>query len=504
MRVPASARRFVFPLCVTLVILAQLAVVIPGLFWTRLWEDEAYNLSVSLNLIHGLGYTSDGFLGGGGLIAYDTRVSTGPIVLLPVAGMLATGIDPVLGARLVMVMFYAALLVGLWMLGRRIAGRWGALAAVTAVLGLNIAQLPSPVQGPTDVLGELPAAACIVWALYVIMKRPWLAGLLIGLAIQSKTLAALAIPALGIGVLVAVAQSSLGARVRRGLVFAAFVVLPSVVFEIVKLVTLGLAGYIENVRAFGAFLRDGGQTLEPTSAASKVAGVLESWFVPWWLVLVLLIAAAVIVVFALRRVRRQPPVAAGFGRERSILLGMLALLLLTWLGWWLVSTHTPGWIRYPSSVLQVVVPLSAAFLVFAVRPAFTDRARAVRGVLGIVAATVVAITVAQVSAHAVAAWTPLRGETLPEQRVAAAAIAASNVPQFRGSWGAPVSVAVLANVHLRLLDTTGDALPLLLANLDPAKQAAFDAKVAKECDTVLVRVGGYIACTSVGVESGLG
>ncbi|MET0932244.1 MAG: hypothetical protein ABWX56_00910, partial [Mycetocola sp.] len=115
----------------SLVLVAQLWVILPGFTVMRLWEDEAFNLTVPINLLDGLGYTSDGTLSGSRLAPFDPRISTGPVVLLPVAAVLALGVDPVVGGRAVVLVFYAALLVGLWLLGRRIGGRWAGLAAIT-------------------------------------------------------------------------------------------------------------------------------------------------------------------------------------------------------------------------------------------------------------------------------------------------------------------------------------------------------------------------------------
>src|SRR5690606_23910770 len=146
----------------------------------RFWEDEAFNLTVPLNLVAGLGYTSDGALSGSTLTPFDPRISTGASVLIPVAGVLATGIDPVIGARLVPLAYWLLLLAGLGILGHRVGGRWAALVAVAVPLTFNSALTISPIQGPADLLGEIPAAAMFVWALLVLPRRAWLAGLFVG------------------------------------------------------------------------------------------------------------------------------------------------------------------------------------------------------------------------------------------------------------------------------------------------------------------------------------
>lgn len=501
-------RRVAFWFCVVAVALAHVAVVLSGLGWTRLWEDEAYNLTVPLNLVHGLGYTSNGYLGGGGLIPFDTRISTGPVVLLPIAAMLATGIDPVLGGRLVMMLFYIGLLAGLWLLGLRLAGRWGALNAITAVLALDLAQLPSPVQGPTDVLGEIPAAALIVWALVFLERRPWLAGLLAGLSVQSKTLAALAVPALGIGAFVTLRRSSIRARAIRCLVFAGFVVLPTVAYEVAKLVTLGFNGYVANVRAFGAFLRDGGQQVQSVTPIQKFAELMTSWFVPWWVIVLVIVVALVIGLPEVVSRSRRPGVTMDREKEDAgvqtqprgeseLVLAVAAGILTTWLLWWFVSLHTPDWIRYPSTALLVSVPIFSAYVVRGVARVWQRGKRTGRRVSVVAAAVLVAVIVAQVVIHVPRAWTPMRGETLAEQRVVASAIKVTGITEMRGAWGVPVSIAFLANVDYRLLDVAPKGLPLLIGNVDHTElgREKFHNRIGKECGkNVLVSAKNYVVC----------
>lgn len=141
----------------------------------RFWEDEAFNLTVPLNLLAGLGYSSDGALSGSTITPFDPRISTGPTVLLPVAAVVALCTDPVVGARLVPLTFWVLLIAGLALFGARSVGRWGALVAAAVPLAFNGVGSISPIQGPADLLGEIPAAALLVWALIVLPRRAWLA-----------------------------------------------------------------------------------------------------------------------------------------------------------------------------------------------------------------------------------------------------------------------------------------------------------------------------------------
>ena len=61
---------------VVALVAANLAVIMPGIATVRLWEDEAFNLSVPLNLLRGLGYTSDGTL------SFSWRIMMAPATVI--------------------------------------------------------------------------------------------------------------------------------------------------------------------------------------------------------------------------------------------------------------------------------------------------------------------------------------------------------------------------------------------------------------------------------------
>ncbi|GAA2043834.1 hypothetical protein GCM10009819_33220 [Agromyces tropicus] len=449
-------------------VVANLAVVVPGIASVRLWEDEALNLTVPLNLVRGLGYASDGTLSGSTLTPFDVRISTGPVILLPTAGLIALGVDPVLAGRLVATLGYAGLLAALVLVGRRLGGRWAALVAAAVPLAFETGALPSPIQTPADVLGEVTAAAFLAAALLFVHRRPWLAGLLIGLGIQVKFIALLAVPAFAVAVLLD-ASGPLLARLRvtvpRVLVAALAAAAPTVVFELAKLVSLGPAGYWANLRNFAYFLLSGGQRGYEVTPADKVATMLASWNLPPELVgllaVLLLAAGVVIAVVAWGRLRRAPRLLATRGRSRMELaefgtvLLVAALGLGTYLAWWLVSRHTPAWIRHPAPGVLAFAPVLAAGFVPATRVAWQGlRSLVVRTlVAGLALVAVVALAWSVVGRVAtVGSRAGVSGETLPEQRAAAEEVAALGHDELATWWGAGVSLAVLSGAHAGLTD----------------------------------------------------
>ena len=477
-----------FWILLALLVVANALVMWHSLTVLRLWEDEAFNLTVPRNLVAGLGYTSDGTLSGSTLTPFDPRISTGPVVLLPVAGVLMLGVDPVIGARLVPLAYWVLLLVGCAVLGRRLAGRSGALIAVALPLAFNTADSVSPIQGPADLLGEIPAAALIVWALIVLPRRGWLAGLLLGLAVQAKLIALLALPAFAVALFLLTPPAPFGRRLvatlRRSLVPLVLVATPTLLIELTALVSLGVAGYRTHLRELLGFVRSGGQAGPPTTIPQKLSLLSDSWFLPSWLVMTALLLSVIAVLWAavpaplhtfsghdttndvaLRRRwwDRDPHVLAlGFGS---------AIGLLAFVGWWAQASQLPLWVRHPAVGVYAFAPLLAAVVVRAVQALWARRSRQARGssrgahaarmaarLLAVVSiATLVAVVAGGATADTVRALQPPVTQTLDQQRAAIAPGAAwvrENHVQWLAAepWGVATSYAVLTGAHAGLSD----------------------------------------------------
>lgn len=468
----ADARRVVADVAwwvaVAALVAANLAVLVPGIATVRLWEDEAFNLSVPLNLLRGLGYTSDGTLSGSELAPFDVRISTGPVMLLPIAGLIGIGVDPVFAGRVVATAGYVGLLLALALIGRRLGGRWAALVAVAVPLAFETGAMPSPIQTPVDILGEVTAAAFLAAALLFVHRRPWLAGLMIGLAIQVKFIALLAVPAFALAVLL----DGTGPILRRALgnlpkvLWAALAAaVPTLLFEAAKLISLGPAAWLQNVREFAWFLRSGGQRGYAVSPLDKIGTLLESWNLP---VVAAAVAAVLVVagatallVVALRRLGREPGVLetsggsrTDAGEFRTVLLAA-ALALATYLAWWLVSRHTPAWVRHPAPAVLAFVPVLLTATVPAARLAWSETAARWRRVLVAAFAAVGVVALAwsilgRVGAVGSHVFPP--GETLASQRAAAEDVAELGYDRVAVLWGPGVSIGVLSGAHVGLTD----------------------------------------------------
>lgn len=442
------ARSIIFWVLLAALIVGHALVAWQSLTVWRFWEDEAFNLTVPRNLLAGLGYASDGALSGSTITPFDPRISTGPTVLLPVTAVLAAGIDPVLAARMIPLAYWGLLLVGLWILGRRIGGRWAALAAVAVPLAFTTSEGVSPIQGPTDLLGEIPAAALLVWALVVLPKRAWLAGLLVGLAVQAKLIVLLALPAFAVALLLLApgrGWSRVGAWARRSWVPLVFVALPTLLFEIGALLTLGVDGFIDHLRLLRGFVRSGGQPGPPTSVGQKVMTLAESWSSPVWLVFVVAAVAVILIVAGLWISRNSPAL---------VYIAPAAIGALAYVGWWATASHLPLWVRHPAPGVFAFVPILAAGAVWGARQML--QARRLRPVSAALAAALALGIGSGAVAHAVAATQP-PWLTLETQRAAVAPLkdwVEENDIEWLAAdpWGAAVAPIVLTGAHVGLSD----------------------------------------------------
>ncbi|WP_164232945.1 hypothetical protein [Microbacterium hydrocarbonoxydans] len=437
----------------------------------RFWEDEAFNLTVPRNLLAGLGYSSDGALSGSMITPFDPRISTGPVVLLPVAALLATGIDPVIAARLVPLAYWILLLAGSAVLGHRIGGRWAALLAVAVPLAFTTSAGFSPIQGPADLLGEIPAAALIVWALVVLPRRAWLAGLLVGLALQAKLIALLALPAFAVAIWVltdGTGWARAGAALRRSWLPLLLAGVPTLLLEVAALLTLGPSGYVQHLRALAGFVRSGGQGDAATSITQKLGTLADSWSLPAGVaiacaILTLGLAAAGLIMSA-RSAAKEDRLVIAYGL--AALVGALAFV-----GWWATASRLPLWVRHPAPGVFAFFPIIAAVALWSVmrmRPhGDAVRVGSTARIGGTVAASALAFIVAAGAALHIASLSSSDIWLLERQRAEIEAITdwvAENDIEWLAAepWGAAVAPIVMTGAHVGLFDAPAmDGVPRL-------------------------------------------
>ena len=126
-----------FAVAVGLVICCALAALVAGLR-APLTYDEAYNLQVVRHLAHTGMYATDGAIYDGEPRLFDAYITTGPTLLVPAAVMVELLGDHLWVARIAPTAGFLLLLGSAGVAGRRVAGRWGAVFGVLAVLMVDL------------------------------------------------------------------------------------------------------------------------------------------------------------------------------------------------------------------------------------------------------------------------------------------------------------------------------------------------------------------------------
>lgn len=493
----AGANRW-FIVAAALVGLVHLAFAVVGIVVAPVGFDEAYVVQAPWNLVDGNGYATFDWYQGTTPRLFDTLLSTGPVVLLPISVTFAAFGVGIVQVRCTMLLFAAFLVVVTWLLGRRIGGRWVGLVAATALLTLNLRwDLPQTATWSTvDGLGEFPAVAFIVLSVLLLRRRPSAAGLAIGLAAMCKFVAFLAVPALLVALLVLLWAHPWRARILGVLRFGVLGLAPFAAWEAVKLITLGPTAYFPNLKSYASFVLASGSGVTsnagPPDVSGRITYLASAWFLPALLALGLV---AVMVVLTVVRIRAVPPAdeetgvaAGGLWPELIGGLGALALYLLWWIGFSdsFFARHVfPGLLLIPA----VLVSFAGGGIVAIVRSG-----RRPLQVLGVTLAGVgLALGGIQVVQHFVQSF-DVDPYTRADQLEAVAAIheIAPDGVQHVAYW---------SNPELRLLGGF-DSVPFPLGDgplvLSPQMAAIAPAvyELARErCVEVLYERGGFLVCS---------
>lgn len=474
--------------------------------------DEAFNLQAPLNLVQGNGYATEDFEFGRARIAFDAVVSTGPIVELPVAVSFLIFGTTVEAARVVMIFFYALLLVSLYVLGRRVGGRWGGLAAVGVVLALDTrADWPfTVIYGPSDVLGEFAAAALIALALVLLPRRPALAGLALGFAALAKFIALMAVPAFIIAMvlvpIVAGVTRDRRQRVREIAVFVGMALLPSIGWELVKVISLR-EDYFAALWRYGGFLFRSGSGADgglQTNVLDRASRMFAAWQFP---TLVIIILSVFLFAFALvglsrywvgsdamrdwragSRVRALP----GIWRTIPIELWAAAGTLGVYALWWSFISSSI-FIRHTMPALLIGVPLIAAVAVRGARWVIESRQGMSRaaGIIFLVG-FILATTTQSVATLSAAFTSP--GWTRAQQVDAARFVRDLGVESVQGiGWWAAPEIRFLSGVPSTPVGT-GDGPLVLEPIVRDLAPSVYDAALDL-CVEVLYDQDGFVICT---------
>jgi hypothetical protein len=496
----ADLARDGYVLAVGALVLANVALLWIGFTHSPVDLDEGFGLSIVHNLVTGNGYATEGIGDVQWLMRFDAGASTGPVVLLPAAAIHALGVDIVVSGRAVGSLYYLLLVGALWVLGGRIAGRWGSVVAATGPMLLDIFTLDaSPIYGPNDMLGEIPCAALFALALVIVDRRPAWAALLMGLAIQAKIMGWFLVPALVAAYLITHAKVPWRRTLRSIVALGGVALVPTVAFEAVKLALLGPTLYLLRVRQFEALLVF--KRSADLYVAQKAHNLAVSWFLPTPVAVILTAGAAALLVVALVCVIQDRGGVGGALRSltanREVWPGVVGILAgLTLLAEWFLTKNTsPYWIRYPSPGLLIGASLGLATVLRAARYLDARADAPPRPMRALVVGALVFSLPLQVADHIYLATFDQRYGTLPQQRAVAQLIRDTGVDSVQGYWGVMVPLAAEAGIHT--LNFGVSVPPGTLIVLDDNFRTNFKGRyyglAPKVCGEVLLR-GPVVVC----------
>lgn len=481
---------------VVVLVAAHLSAYFLSLFVSPLGFDESFILQAPLNLVQGLGYSTEDWLHGGANIAFDATVTTGPVIGLPAALSFAVFGPSIVAARIITLPFFLLLLVCLVLLGRRYAGWWGAAAALGALLMLDgRVDFPrSVLYGMSDALGEVAAASLVALTLVLLPKHRMIAGLAVGFAVLAKFIAALAIPVVMVALVLLspVRRRPWGGRIGEAAAFLGFAAIPSIVWELVKLVSLGPAQYLAALRSTAVFVYHSGSGADGTNSAdylTRVGLLFEAWRLPLALAIVLGILMLALAIGGL------------WGKRPSVDIGAIGMLLGAFLVWWIFISSSE-FVRHGMPLLMAIVPCLAALAVAGLANL------AVRGALGRAGAVAAGVVAAGVTAYggvvAIAQSTESPIWTREDQEATAAYIASMGVDHVQGlGWFAAPSIRFLSGVtSVPIGNGTGPlVIEPILRELSPETySAALDL-----CTDVRFERNGFVVCdVAPGTSSWIG
>jgi len=128
------------------------------IFYSSLNFDEGYNLQIPLNLLTYGDYGSNTL--DGGFNHFDSRISTGPVLLLPVTASFAIAGIGVLQARIVSAMFAIILLIGIFQLSKCLGDIKISLVSFILLFFINLSNYTLG-----TVVGEGAGIGLIIWGL---------------------------------------------------------------------------------------------------------------------------------------------------------------------------------------------------------------------------------------------------------------------------------------------------------------------------------------------------
>ncbi|MGB3374146.1 MAG: hypothetical protein WBA87_03275, partial [Microbacterium sp.] len=278
---------------------------------------------------------------------------------------------------------------------------------------------------------------------------------LVGLAVQAKLIALLALPGFAVAMWVLApghGWQRIVQTLKRGWLPLVLAGVPSLLVEVAAFISMGPAQFVEHLRGLAYFVRGGGQHVQPTTVLQKLGTLAGAWFVPSWVAVATAVLCVLLIVGGLLAIRGRTTDA---DRLALMLIAGSAVGALAFVGWWATAAHTPLWVRHPAPGVLAFFPVLAIGAAWGAR-AFAVR-EAVRRALGGVLVVLLSASLGWSVAGHVQQTTAPRSETLASQRVAVEPIRAwvqqTGTPWVAARpWGAAIAPIVMSGAHVGLWD----------------------------------------------------
>ncbi len=480
-------------------VLVTLAVLVSGMKGP-LGYDEAYNLQVPLHLVLDGSYATDGSVYATPRPRdFDVFISTGPSLLLPVAGAMAVFGTHLWVARLIGSLTYLALIGVALRIGWRVGRFPGAVVAWLGVLAVDLRTDGFRGMGGSGaILGETAATALLLGSSLVVRRRAGAAGLLVGVAIMAKFLTLLVLPVFAIAVIVAGDPCGPG-RLGRFLRFGAGALLPTLSWNVWKYIALGPDLYRDRFQEFAFFFIHSGSGIgvdgfavigrhEAISSVLRGAGPLLT------LVVGLAVATAAVAWLLVTTPKDSRPAQSADNFATTAVLVVSGSLIIVW--WAFLSTRPMG--RYLVGPVVMLLVGILPILVATARVRMDDARhgrRSSRGVqrLGRLGTALALAGLVGLSVGHVRSALATPALTLADQRAVAEHVRAAG-GAFGSGWLQGPEVRFFSGVpSLGSLTTRGG-----LRLFTPTERALDGAEVEREsakCTDTVFSHAGYLLCT---------
>jgi 4-amino-4-deoxy-L-arabinose transferase-like glycosyltransferase len=311
--------------------------------------DEAFLLQAPTSMVK-QGTYSTTYDGGQN---FDPGFSTGPTVLLPIGLIFKVFGIGIVQARLVILVYFFLTIIITFHISKTLYG------SISAVISLFlILCLPEMFFFALKVLGEIPTIFFFMTACWLLIKqRAFSSGILMGLAILTKLIFILIVPAIVLLFLFELAFST--NHRKKVIIFYSKVIsgllLPNLIWELAKYISLGQSGYEQYLGGFLSLFKTVSGSQEvfflPTILTRINVFASPFPFIPPLLVFTLFTAALILNLFSISSLIKVEKVN-NLNRVRLF----LSLYSFVYLAWWMFGKHLDTW-RYlfPGYIILIVV-----------------------------------------------------------------------------------------------------------------------------------------------------